>query len=185
MPEGCEEGIIEGMYKLKAAKKASVQLLGGGAILREVEAAASILETDFSIEADIWSMTSVNQLRRDGLQCERWNRLNPEQPQRKPYVTRQLENATGPVICATDYIQSYGDQIRPFIKQPYTVLGTDGFGRSDTRAQLRKHFEVDRYFVVIATLRSLFDEGAIELSVLKAAMEKFSISGDKPDPMFS
>lgn len=184
MPLDCEEGIIKGMYKLKEAKKASVQLMGGGTILLEVEEAASILEADFNIEADIWSMTSINQLRRDGLQCDRWNRLNPEQEPRKPYVLSQLEGSAGPVICATDYMQSYAEQIRPYIEQSYTVLGTDGYGRSDTRSQLRKHFEVDRYFVVIAVLKALADEGSLEQSVVAGAMKKFAISGDKLDPMF-
>jgi pyruvate dehydrogenase E1 component len=185
MPADCEDGIIQGMYSVQKAKKASVQLMGGGTILREVLEAAAILKADFNIEADIWSMTSINQLRRDGLESDRWNRLNPEQEPRKPYVASQLEGSVGPVICATDYMQSYAEQIRPYIAQSYTVLGTDGFGRSDTRSQLRKHFEVDRYFVTLAALKALADEGAIEQSVVTKAMETFGVSGEKPDPMYS
>lgn len=187
MPVGCEPGIIKGMYLLEEgeAKKAKhkVQLMGGGAILREVREAAALLRKDFNIDADVWSMTSINELRRDGLACQRWNMLNPDKPAKQSYVEQQLEGREGPVICATDYIKSYGEQIAPFIDARYTVLGTDGFGRSDTRAQLRHHFEVDRYFIVLATLKTLVDEGVIEASAVVKAAKKFGINPDKQDPM--
>ncbi len=185
LPAGSEDGIIKGMYRLDKTSKPSVQLLGGGTILREVREAAAILKSEFRIEADVWSLTSINLLRRDGLECERINLLRPEDAPCKPYVTAQLEGSKGPVICATDYMKSYAEQIRPYIEQPYTVLGTDGFGRSDTRSQLRKHFEVDRYYVVIATLKALLDEGSLDAAVVTGAMKKYGISADKPDPMYS
>jgi pyruvate dehydrogenase E1 component len=186
MPVGVEDGIIKGMYLLTEGQdkaKQKVQLLGGGTILREVEAAAEILRKDYKVESDIWSLTSVNELRRDGLACEHWNLLNPGKDQKVPYVTAQLMGRQGPVICATDYIKSYGEQIRPYVDGRYVVLGTDGFGRSDTRAQLRRHFEVDRHFVVLAALKALADEGAIKMDVVTKAMKKFGISADKRDPM--
>ena len=141
MPEGCEQGIINGMYQLQApqTKQQHVQLLGSGAILLEVMAAAELLERDFSVSADIWSVTSFNRLRRDGMEVQRWNMLHVNEKPRISYVEECLQDAKGPVIAATDYMKIYADQIRPFIKQNYVVLGTDGFGRSDTRKQLR-HF---------------------------------------------
>ena len=186
MPVGCEEGIIQGMYLRSEAKgkvKHRVQLMGGGTILREVEAAADILANDFSVGADVWSLTSVNQLRRDGLACEHWNLLHPDQAPKAPYISQMLAGREGPVICATDYMKSYGEQVRPYIESRFTVLGTDGYGRSDSRAQLRRHFEVDRYFVVIAALKSLADDGVIKPSVVSKAIKQFGINSEKPDPM--
>ena len=186
MPADSEEGIIKGMYLLEAAKgdkTHTVQLMGGGAILREVLDAAAILRDDFDIDADVWSMTSINELRREGMECDRWNMLNADQQPRMAYVAQQLEGHVGPVICATDYMKSYGEQIAPFIRRQFRVLGTDGFGRSDTRAKLRHHFEVDRFFVVLAALKSLVDEGHIDASVATKAAKKFGISSDKPSPI--
>ena len=185
MPDDCEQGIIKGMYLLEQAdnsKTHTVQLMGGGSILREVREAATILRDQFDVDADVWSMTSINELRRDGMACDRWNMLNPQQPARKAYVAQQLEGREGPVICATDYMKSYGEQIAPYIRRQFRVLGTDGFGRSDTRSQLRYHFEVDRYFVVIAALKSLADEGKFDSEVVTKAIKQFGLSGDKPDP---
>lgn len=186
MPIGSEQGIIKGMYLLKEGKakaKHKVQLLGGGTILREVEAAAEILKAEFDVEADIWSMTSINLLRRDGLKAERLNLLGAGKNEVKPYVSELLEGRSGPVICATDYMKSYGEQIRPYIDARYVVLGTDGFGRSDSRQQLRKHFEVNRQFVVIAALKALADDGEIKHTVVAKAMKTFGIGADKQDPM--
>ncbi len=186
MPADSEQGIIKGMYLLEQAgsgKSHTVQLMGGGSILREVREAATILRDEFDVDADVWSMTSINELRREGMACDRWNMLNPESTPRKSYVAEQLEGREGPVICATDYMKSYGEQIAPYIRRQYRVLGTDGFGRSDTRTQLRYHFEVDRYFVVIAALKSLAEEGKLESAVVTQAIKKFGLSGDKPDPV--
>ncbi len=185
MPEGVEEGIIRGLYCLhqtKSKKKLRVQLLGAGTILREVEAAAEILEREYGVAADIWSMTSINELARDGKAAARWNLLHPTEPQRVPFVTEQLSATEGPFIAATDYIKAHADQLREFIPGRFTVLGTDGFGRSDTRQKLRKHFEVSREFVVLAALKSLADEGKIEATVVADAMTAFDISPDKINP---
>ena len=186
LPDGVEEGIIKGMYCVKRAtgkKKLRVQLLGSGSILREVEAAATILEKDYEVAANIWSLTSVNELQREGKSVARWNMLHPEEVARLPYVTQLLGDGGEPCIAATDYIKSYADQLREFIPGRYTVLGTDGYGRSDTRDKLRKFFEVSREFIVIAALKSLADEGSIEAEVVTEAMRSLGISADKIDPV--
>jgi pyruvate dehydrogenase E1 component len=175
----------------KAAKNKTmpvVHLMGCGAILREVEAAAILLREQYSVETDVWSLTSINELRRDGLEVQRWNRLHPGQPAKQAFVTQQLQQRfdagfTGPVIVATDYIKLFADQLREFIPASYTVLGTDGFGRSDTRENLRRHFEVDRHHIVIAALRALMEEGKVTVAAVQAAMKAFGISPDKINPM--
>lgn len=189
MPIGVEEGIVKGMYLLEEArntrrKSDRVQLMGSGTILREVQAAARILQEEFGVSADVWSLPSINELRRDGMACERWNLLNPEAEPRVPYVTQQLTNHAGPVVIATDYMKSYGEQIRPYVPQRCVVLGTDGFGRSDTRAKLRHHFEVDRYFVTIAALKALADEGKLSAKDVAKAIKKFGIDPAKPNPLY-
>ena len=186
MPEGSQEGIIKGIYQLeKGAGKAKnrVQLMGAGTILREVRFAAEILRSDFDVEADVWSVTSVNELTRDGQRAARWNLLNPTATPRKPYITQVLEAAEGPFIISTDNLKTYSEQLRAFIPGSYTVLGTEGFGRSDTRTQLRHFFEVNRYFVVIAALKSLADQGKIKADVVAKAIKKFGIDPEKADPM--
>lgn len=185
IPEGVEEGIVRGLYKLKASAakhKQRVQLMGAGAILREVEAAAAILETDYGVCADVWSMTSINELARDGKDAQRWNMLHPTDEPKVPYVTQQLLGTQGPFIAATDYMKAHTDQIREFVPGRFTVLGTDGFGRSDTRAKLREFFEVDRRFVVVAALKSLADEGAVDPAVVAKAIDDLGINADKPNP---
>jgi pyruvate dehydrogenase E1 component len=182
MPQGAEEGIIKGMYKFSASKaKTKVQLLGSGTILREVIAAAELLEKDFGVGSDVWSVTSYNELRRDGIDCERWNTLHPEAKPRVSYVEQCLDAKT-PVVSATDYIRSYSDQIRPFVKARYKTLGTDGFGRSDYRRKLRQFFEVDRYYVAITALKALADEGTIPASEVSKAIKLYKINPDKPNP---
>lgn len=184
MPKGAEEGIRRGMYPLKKGgkHKTRVQLLGAGTITLEVEAAADILEKEFAVSADIWGVTSFNELRREGMELERWNMLNPEAEQKTSWVWRCLEKTKGPVIAATDHMKLYADQIRPYIRRSYRVLGTDGFGRSDSRKKLRYFFEVDRYFVVVAALKALADEGTIAPSKVTEAMKKYSIDADKLYP---
>jgi pyruvate dehydrogenase E1 component len=185
IPEGVDEGIVRGLYKLKASAakhKQRVQLMGAGAILREVEAAAAILETDYGVCADVWSMTSINELARDGKDAQRWNMLHPTEEPKVPYVTQQLLGTQGPFIAATDYMKAHTDQIREFVPGRFTVLGTDGFGRSDTRAKLREFFEVDRRFVVVAALKSLADEGAVDPAVVAKAIDDLGINADKPNP---
>jgi pyruvate dehydrogenase E1 component len=185
MPKGCEEGILKGMYLLHkgAAGGNTVQLLGSGAILREVIAAGELLARDFSIPANIWSVTSFNELRREGLAMERWNMLHPESAPRTPWVTRCLADYAGPVVAATDYMKAYADQIRPYVPHRYKVLGTDGFGRSDTREKLRRFFEVNRYYIAVAALKALVDEGRIEDRRVTEAIRKYGIDPEKPDPV--
>jgi len=188
MPEGAEEGILKGMYLLHPAPTDSdpglrVQLMGSGAILREVEAAAALLQQDFGIASDVWSATSLTELRRDGLAAERWNLLHPAAEPRVPYVQQRLAAHAGPLVVATDYMKIVADQIRPFVDgRRFTALGTDGFGRSDTRESLRTFFEVDRHFIVLAALKALADDGRIARSQLQVAIEKYGIHVDKVDP---
>ena len=189
MPEGAAEGIIKGMYLLTDAGKPKkgelrVQLLGSGTILREAIAAAELLDKDFGVTADIWSCPSFNELRRDGFDAERWNRLNPEaKSPRKAYVTELLEGRQGPAIAATDYVRAYADQIRAFVPMAYTVLGTDGFGRSDTRANLRRHFEVDRYYIAHAAIAALAKEGKMTAKDVSRAIKQYKIDVEKANPV--
>jgi pyruvate dehydrogenase E1 component len=185
MPKGAEEGIRRGMYLLRDAGKKTgprVQLLGCGTILREVIAAAKLLEQDFGVLADIWSCPSFNELRRDGLEVERWNLLHPAQAPRKSYVDECLGTRQGPIIAATDYMRAFADQIRPFVPRRYVCLGTDGFGRSDYRVALRKFFEVDRHYVALAALKALADEDVLPKPKVEAAMTKYGIDAEKPAP---
>jgi pyruvate dehydrogenase E1 component len=187
-PDGVEEGILKGMYLFQEGgggkkKKQRVQLLGSGTILREVIAGAALLEEDFGVSADVWSCTSFNELSRNGIDVERWNMLHPTDDPKVSYVTQCLSGQTGPVIAATDYMRAFPEQIRPFVPARYVTLGTDGFGRSDTRAQLRKFFEVNRYYVVVAALKALADEGTVPASKVAEAIEKYGIDPEKPNPV--
>jgi len=185
MPEGVEEGILKGLYKLKAGgqHKLQAQLLGSGTILREVEAAAEMLEADWNVSATVWSATSMNELARDGMAVDRENRLHPTQNKKHTYVEECLANEPGVVIASTDYMRSYAEQIRPWVKAPYTVLGTDGFGRSDTRQKLRSFFEVDRYHVVVATLNTLAEQGDIAADIVEKAIKQYNINADAVAPV--
>ena len=186
MPEGAEAGIIKGMYLLKESTskpKLKVQLLGSGTILREVEAAAELLKKDWQVHADIWSLTSANALRKNAMSCGRYNRMHPGEEEKVPYITKLLQDRQGPVIAATDYMQAYVDRLREFIPKRYISLGTDGFGRSDTREKLRSHFEVDRYYVACAALKALADDGEFKMDDVKKAMKKYGVNPDKADPV--
>jgi pyruvate dehydrogenase E1 component len=188
MPQGAEEGIIKGMYLLKAAnpkaKGYRVQLLGSGAILREIIAGAELLEKDFGIAADIWSVTSFTELAREAAAAERWNMLHPLETPRVPYVTAALKaRGDGPVVASTDYMKMLAEQVRPFVPARYRVLGTDGFGRSDFRRKLRSHFEVDRHFVAVAALTSLAEENKVPSIKVAEAIKKYGIDPEKPDPV--
>ena len=186
LPEGVEEGIRKGIYRIREAGKKgnhAVQLFGSGAILREALEAATLLEERFEVSADVWSVTSFTELRRDGLDVERHNRMHPEEPARTSYLERQLKSHPGPVVAATDYVKSYADLIRPFVPRRYTTLGTDGFGRSDERTALRSYYEVDRYYIVVAALKSLADEGHIAESVVSDAIQAFNLDPEKADPL--
>ena len=186
---GTEEQILKGMYLCRpgAKGKLRVQLLGSGSILREVLAAADMLEKDWGVAADVWSCPSFNELAREGRDCERWNLLHPQSQPRKTFVAQQLEPHDGPVIASTDYVRLYAEQIRPYMPagRNYRVLGTDGFGRSDTRTKLRRHFEVDRHFVVLTALRSLVDEGKLKASVVADAISRYEIDAERINPLLA
>ncbi len=186
MPDGAEAGILKGMYLLSEGaggkKTPRVQLLGSGTILREVIAAAELLAADFGVAADLWSCPSFTELRRDGMEAERWNLVHPEEKARVPYVAACLEGRGGPAVAATDYMRVFADQIRPYVGRRYVVLGTDGFGRSDTREQLRYFFEVNRHYVVVAALKALADEGTIPAATVTQAIRKYGIDPAKPCP---
>jgi pyruvate dehydrogenase E1 component len=186
MPAGAAPGILKGMYLLRAqpaGKKARATLMGSGTILREVLAAADLLERDFGIETDVFSATSFNELRRDALAIERWNLLHPNEKPRRTYVQEVLGDRSGPFIAATDYMKTVADQIRQWVPGRYAVLGTDGFGRSDSRAELRRFFEVDRNSVVLATLKALADDGKVDAKVVAQAIKSLGIDPEKPNPL--
>jgi pyruvate dehydrogenase E1 component len=184
MPENSEEGIIKGMYALKSVGEGDkqVQLMGSGTILREVEKAAEMLANDWGVKSDVWSVTSFNELTREAQAIDRVNRFSTGTPA-VPYITQCLENTKGPVIVATDYMRNYAEQVRKYVPNRYEVLGTDGFGRSDSREALRDFFEVDANYVVLAALKALVDEGEMDTSVVAQAIEKYGININKPNPM--
>ncbi len=185
MPVGAEADIIKGMYAFKqgGAGDLRVQLLGSGTIFREVIAAADLLKADWGVEADIWGCPSFNELARDGQDAARWNLLHPLEEPKLSHVEQKLAGAVGPVVAATDYVKLFAEQIRPFVKGSYITLGTDGFGRSDTREKLRHHFEVDRHWVTLAALKALADEGKIDRAKVAAALVKYNLDPAKPNPM--
>ena len=186
MPGGAEADILKGLYAFRKGAESSgprVQLMGSGTIFREVIAAAELLKADWGVEADIWGAPSFNELARNGQDVERWNLLHPMEEPRKSHVAQKLEGAQGPVIAATDYIRMLPEQIRPFIKGSYVTLGTDGFGRSDTRENLRHFFEVDRHWVTLAALKALADDGVIGRDKVAAALVKYNLDPNKPNPM--
>ncbi len=186
LPEGAEDGIRRGLYRLRTApsqaRKKRVQLLGSGAILLEALAAAELLEENHGVTADVWSVTSFTELRRDGLACDRWNTLHPEAEAKVSFVATNLAGTDGPVIAATDYMHAFADQIRTWVDGRYVTLGTDGFGRSDSRAQLRHFFEVDRTFIAITALKALADEGALPAEEVARAIAGYGIDPEKADP---
>jgi pyruvate dehydrogenase E1 component len=190
LPKGAEAGILKGLYRLSEAakskaktKKPRVQLMGSGTILREVIAAAELLEADWGVAADVWSATSFNELRREAQDTHRWNLLHPEAKQKLSYVEQCLDATEGPVIASTDYMRAFPDQIRPYVKRRFVTLGTDGFGRSDSREALRSFFEVDRRFVVLAALKALADDGVLPASKAAEAIKKYGIDADRANPV--
>ena len=185
MPKGVEADIIKGMYLFSTskAKGEKVQLMGSGVILREVIEAQKILETDYGVSADVWSVTSFNELRKDALEIDRWNRMNPDKPQKESHIMKHLKKAEGPIIASTDYMKSFAEQIAVFLPHRFVALGTDGFGRSDSRENLRQFFEVDRHYVVVATLKALSDQGKIKSSIVTDAIKKFKLDPNKPNPV--
>jgi len=185
MPAGVEDGILRGIYlfrKGEGSGRSRVTLLGSGPILMQVLRTQEMLQEKYDIAADVYSVTSYQQLRNEALEVERWNRLHPTEPQRRAYVEECLAGRKGPAIASTDYIRTFADQIRPFVPGRYVALGTDGFGRSDYRVALRRFFEVDRHHVAVAALKALADEGAIESSVVASAIERYGVDADAAPP---
>jgi len=187
IPPGAEDGILRGLYLLRDGGRAKnsqprVQLMGSGAILREVLAAAELLRDDWGVIADVWSATSFTLLHRDGESAARWNLLHPADPPKRAYAAEHLDGHEGPVVAATDYVKTFAEQIRPFVERRFHALGTDGFGRSDTRKQLRSFFEVDRRWVALAALKALADEGTIDRTKVADALAKYAIDPAKPEP---
>jgi pyruvate dehydrogenase E1 component len=185
---GTEEGILKGMYLLQeGAKEAQnrVQLIGCGTILRESVFAAELLAKDWGVAADVWSAPSLTLLARDGQDCDRWNLVNPTAEARVPYVTQLMQNSVGPIVATTDYMRMFAEQIRAYMPKDrtYKVLGTDGFGRSDSRAKLREFFEVNRYYITVAALKSLAEEGKVPVQVVADAIAKYGIDPNKPNPV--
>ncbi len=187
MPKGVEDGIVKGLYLFRAGgkKKKKVQLMGSGTILREVIAAAELLESDWSVDADIWSATSFNELTREAQAADRWNRLHPLEDAKTSHLEQCLKGRRGPVIAATDYIRNYAEQIRKWVPTRYETLGTDGFGRSDTRQKLRQHFEVNKYHVVVAALKALADEGQLPAGKVAEAIKQYGIDPEKINPLLA
>jgi pyruvate dehydrogenase E1 component len=185
LPAGAEAGIIQGGYLFRTGGPGKVRatLLGSGTILRECLAAGEILQREFGIPADIYSITSFSELRREALACERWNLLHPGAPPRRPAVHALLGERDGPIVAATDYVRNVPDQIRPWVRQPYVTLGTDGFGRSDARAELRRFFEVDRNFITLAALKALADADRIDRKIAVSAVKILGIDPEKADPL--
>ena len=186
MPAGVEDGILKGMYLLDVSQKPGkvrVQLMGSGTILREVIAAGELLEKDFDIPTDIWSVTSFNELRREALEVERWNQLHPAEEPRKCYIEQCLADRPGPYVAATDYMKIVPDQIQRWVPGTFVSLGTDGYGRSDGRDALRQHFEVDKRYIAVTALKALADDGRIDQKTVAEAIQKYGIDPDKPDPV--
>ena len=185
MPMGVEEDIIRGLYRFQKTAKPSkkhVNLMGSGTILVQAIKAAEMLKEDFGVTSDIWSATSFNELGRDCQDAARWNRMNPLEEPRVPFVAQQLKGAKGPFIAATDYMKAFAEQIRPCVPGRYTVLGTDGFGRSDSRVNLRRFFEVDANHIAAAAMVDLFREGAVTKAQVQKALKLYDIDGEKPNP---
>ena len=180
-----EKGILKGMYLFKEFNnrgKIKIQLLGSGTILREMISAAEILSKEYNIDSDVWSVTSFNELRRDGMETERKNLLNPGEKPEKSYVEKCLEKRDGPIIAASDYIRTYADQIRPYLSKPFYSFGTDGYGRSDSRKKLRSFFEVDKEHIVAYALSALAKEQLIPSKHAEKAIKKYNIDKNKPIP---
>jgi pyruvate dehydrogenase E1 component len=186
MPDGVREGILKGLYRYRQTThpdaRGRAQLFGSGAILPEVIKAQEILEQKYNVGADVWSVTSYRELYRDGHACERWNLLHPAAPQRVPFVTQCLKDAPGVLVAASDYVKALPDSIDRWLPRPLTTLGTDGYGRSESRASLRDFFEVDYRYVILATLNALAKEGKIEASVVQQAIKTHNINPEKPNP---
>jgi pyruvate dehydrogenase E1 component len=188
MPEGVEEAIVKGLYLFRKAPndtKHKAQLLGSGSIMQQALRAQELLAEDYDVSADVWSATSYQQLRVEGLETERWNRLHPEEARRQAFVTRSLEAAEGPIVAVSDFMKAVPDQIARWVPAPFVPLGTDGFGRSDDRPALRRHFEIDPEHIAVATLAALAEFGDLKPEVVSDAIKRFQIDPDRISPLFA
>ncbi len=183
IPKGIEKDIIKGMYKIRSTKNPTVRLLGSGPLLNEVIAAADLLINDWGVEPGIWNITSFTELRREAEEIERWNIINPDKTQKQAHLEKSLNNNPVPTIAVSDYVKMSSEQISPYVSGPYYALGTDGFGRSDTRENLRHFFEIDRYYIVLTAIRALAVEGGVEMSVVNKVITKYNIDSNKPSPI--
>ena len=183
MPKGVEEDIIKGLYKIHSTKSPRIRLLGSGSLMGEVLAAAELLKKDWSIEPGIWNVTSFSELRRDAEEVERWNLIHPEKKQKKPHLQKRLSQHKVPTVAVSDYVKMVSEQIAPYVPGKYYALGTDGFGRSETRENLRHFFEVDRYYIVLTAIRALALEGTMEMSKADEVIKKYNIDPEKPSPI--
>ena len=183
MPEKIEKDIIKGMYKIRTTKNPTIRLLGSGPLLNEVIAAADLLKDEWGIDPGIWNVTSFTELRREAEEIERWNLINPEQKQKQSHIEKALNKNPVPTIAVSDYVKMSSEQISPYVSGAYYALGTDGFGRSDTRENLRHFFEVDRYYIVLTAVRALAIEGVLEMSIANKVIKKYNIDSNKPSPI--
>ena len=182
-PEGVSDGVVRGLYKMRGTDQPKIRLLGSGPLMREVLSAADLLKEDWGIEPGIWNATSFSELRREAEAVERWNLTHPDETPRVSYVEELLSKNAVPTVAVSDYIKLVSDQIRPYVPGDYYCLGTDGFGRSDTREGLRRFFEVDRYYVVLTAIKALVHAGELEASMVDAALEKYGLDPEKPNPV--
>jgi len=183
MPEGAEGGIIKGMYKIRSTEVPTLRLLGSGPLMKEVLEAADLLYQDWEIDAGIWCVTSFSELRREAEEVERWNLLHPDKKQKKSHLERKFKNNKVPTVAVSDYVKMVSEQIAPYVPGPYYALGTDGFGRSESRENLRHFFEVDRYYIVLAGIRALGLSGKIEKTKMQEAVKEYGIDPEKPSPI--
>jgi len=183
MPKNIEKKVLKGLYKVVDNKKASVQLFGSGPLLTEALAAAELLKKDWGVESSVWSVTSYSELRREAEEVDRWNQNHPKENIKKSFLNNSLESVQTPIVAVTDYMKLVSEQIRPFIKNTYLTLGTDGFGRSETRNSLRKFFEIDEYYIVFSAIQGLVIDKKIESKLLSKVMEKYGLDSEKPNPM--
>ena len=183
IPDGISQDIIKGLYKIKASKKPTIRLLGSGPLMREALEAAELLQNDWGIEPGVWNVTSFSELRREAEEIERWNLINPEKEPKLSHLKKSLSKHKVPTVAVSDYVKMVAEQIGPYVPGPYYALGTDGFGRSETRENLRSFFEIDRYYIVLTALRALVNEGEVEIALVSKAMKKYNLDPEKPSPI--
>tara|TARA_A100001037_G_scaffold283221_1_gene288510 strand:- start:378 stop:1847 length:1470 start_codon:yes stop_codon:yes gene_type:complete len=182
LPEGVEEDILKGLYKIHSTQNPKIRLLGSGPLMGEIIAASKLLKEDWGIEPGIWNVTSFSELRKDAEEVDRWNLVHPDEDQRKSHIEKSLSKNRVPTVVASDYVKMLAEQIAPYVPGPYYALGTDGFGRSDTRENLRRFFEVDRYYIVLTAIKALVADKELEKTAIKKAMDKYSLDPEKPNP---